>query len=62
MANSKKANSNNKILWQSGQEDTPGEPAILIEGYSDIMTISQDGNYINLNYESLKDFIKNLRQ
>jgi hypothetical protein len=49
------------VLWQQSADEIPGEPALLIEPYSDTIRISQEDNAINLNYESVDEFIKVLR-
>lgn len=48
------------ILLYQRQEDHMPEPALLIQGYADCITIAQEGRYININYETLKDFITSL--
>lgn len=51
-----------KVMWQQGDQDNNiGEPALLIEFYSDTVSITQEGRCINLNKETLPDFIKLLR-
>lgn len=49
------------VFWQDNKEMGAGEPAILMEGYSDTIALTQDSSVINLNYDSLNEFIKNLR-
>jgi len=49
------------VIWQS-QEPGVSEPAILIEPYSDVMRVTSEGGYIQINYESLEEFVKALRQ
>ncbi|WP_407522701.1 hypothetical protein PDL71_15530 [Lacibacter sp. MH-610] len=49
------------VFWQTNEENGVGEPALLIEFYNDVMQISQDGERININYESIKDLVKILR-
>jgi hypothetical protein len=54
---------NGRVLWQEGTDDMPiAEPALLITGNADIVTVEQEGRYINLNYESVDEFIKVLRE
>lgn len=50
------------ILWQENKEIGVGEPALLFDLYSDIINIQQDENSINLNYDSIDEFIKLLKQ
>jgi len=53
------ATKNNVIYWQQGSEEcSVGEPAVLLEWYSDTISLSQDGNTIRLNYESLTEIAK----
>jgi len=52
---------NSVVLWQS-QEDGLAEPAILIEPYYDVIRVGSSTGHIQLNYESLEEFIKALRQ
>lgn len=53
--------SKSTTFWQT-QTDGIAEPAILIEWFSDCFAIVQDGNRINLNYESSKELVKILKQ
>lgn len=48
-------------FWQSQSEGVP-EPAILIEEYSDSVSLTCEGNRININYESLDELLKLLRK
>lgn len=49
------------ILWQTDPEDAIAEPALLIEPYSDTIRIGQKEQAINVNYESVDELIKVLR-
>lgn len=49
-------------FWQTGSEDGLPEDAIVIEGYKDTMALTQGSDVINVNYESLDEFIKELRR
>lgn len=49
------------ILWQTDPEDAIAEPALLIESFSDAIRIGQKDQVINLNYESIDELIKVLR-
>ena len=51
------------IFWQSGDDDNPmGEPALLVQRYSDTTTIIQEERYININNASIPALIKLLRE
>lgn len=50
------------ILWQKNEETGVGEPALLIEFYSDCLQISQDGDRVNMDYDTIKDLIKVLKE
>lgn len=47
-------------MWQDNG-DGIGAPALLLEGYSDIIQVQQGENFIQLNYETLEGFIKQLQ-
>lgn len=51
-------------LWQNEPEEGIAEPAILVEKFdgSDCITISQNGNRINIGYTSIDDFCKHLKK
>ncbi len=50
------------VFFQEGSNEMPiAEPAILIENYESHITLSSEGGYINLNIESLPEFIKHLK-
>lgn len=46
-------------MWQ---EDADGisTQALLMEGYSDVIKVTQAGHYINLKYDVLTEFISQL--
>jgi hypothetical protein len=49
-------------LWQE-VEDGLGEPAIVVELYSDGMVcLTQEGRDININYESIDELCKLLKK
>jgi hypothetical protein len=57
------ASKDNTIYWQQGDgENTVGEPAILVEVYSDTVCLEQEGNVIRLNFETLPDLAKHLNK
>jgi len=60
--NSESTLKNSTVLWQNSEENGVGEPALLIESYNGCIIITQDGNHINLNYESVQEFCKILKQ
>ena len=49
------------VIWQENPKEGIGKPAILIESYRGSFGITQEGNYISLNYETIKDLIKVLK-
>lgn len=49
------------VFWQTELENGVAEPAVLIEFYSDSVSLVQDGNRISLNNDSLSEFIKILK-
>jgi len=51
---------NSIVVWQKSDEGV-SEPALLIELYNDVFQLSQDGQRINLNYESIEDLCKAFR-
>jgi len=54
---------NATIYWQQGDgENTVGEPAILLEVYSDSVNLEQEGNIIRLNYETIQELTKHLNR
>lgn len=53
----------NTIYWQQGDgEQTIGEPAILVEVYSDSISLEQEGNVIRLNFETLPNLAKHFNK
>jgi len=48
------------IFWQEWSEGSPGEPAILIQSYSDCITLVQEGREILISRHQLKEFIREL--
>jgi hypothetical protein len=42
-------------------DELPGEPAILIKGYGGMVELNQNGNEILINFESLEEIIKAMR-
>jgi hypothetical protein len=50
------------IIWQVEPEDGVSEKPILIECYSDIVSITQEDSSINLNYESIDELCKLLKE
>lgn len=50
------------VIWQEAPEDMGvGEPALLIEMYSDVLNITQGDNCISVNYEALKELCSVLK-
>jgi hypothetical protein len=53
----------NHIIWQNVSEDLGvSEAALLVEKYSDVITITQEGRHININYETIDEVVKLLKQ
>jgi hypothetical protein len=50
------------VFWQRDDETGVGEEAILIEKYSDTISLTCNGHSINLNYDSLNELLKLLRR
>jgi hypothetical protein len=57
-----KTKGNDYIIWQNGPEDGISEKAILIEAYTDVISIQQQEGSININYESVDELCKLLKQ
>lgn len=49
------------VFWPEDPEESVAEKPIIIELYHDVFQIKQKDSYINLNYESIKEFCKLLR-
>lgn len=52
------------VIWQERTDDDmllPGEPALLIESYYDVISIQQGDQSININYETVKELCKVLK-
>jgi len=52
---------NAQIIWQTPGEDNVPEPAIVVEAYMGSFSLTQEGRSISINYESIKDLIKVLK-
>jgi hypothetical protein len=50
------------IIWQPDPEDGVAEKAILVESYSDVITLQQNDQSININYESIDELCKLLKK
>lgn len=52
------------VLFQewNDEEEIPGEPAILIQRYSDVIELQQLDNKILLNYHHVKELIAHLKK
>jgi hypothetical protein len=50
------------VMWQTNEESGVGEPALLIESYMGCFQITQEDQRININYESIKELCKILKQ
>lgn len=58
-----KPHKESRIIYQSTTEDMPvPEPAILVEVYTDIFNLSQEGATLAIGYETIPDLIKVLRE
>lgn len=55
-----RGNASSIVIWQEVEEGV-GEPAILLTPWSDVITITQEGKSINLNYETVKELCKQLK-
>lgn len=53
---------NPHVIWQCDPEDGVSEKALVVETYSDVVTIKQDGRYINVNYGTIDDLCRLLRK
>lgn len=53
---------NSSLFVQEWREDEAPEAAILIQPYNGTITLQQGNDCINLNYHSIKEFIKALKQ
>lgn len=62
MAKTIEPSENSVIFWQEYTEDDVGEPAILIEVYSDRISLHQDGECVSILKHELNDFIKALNE
>lgn len=49
------------VFWQDQEDGLPNQ-AILINVYSDSIMLEQGNNAINLDYQSLNEFIKTLKK
>jgi hypothetical protein len=49
-------------LWQTAPEDSVEETPLIIEAYGDVVSIKCNGESVNLNYESIPEFIKLLKK
>ena len=50
------------IMWLEGSEDNIPEPAVLMEAYEGVLSIQQQDNSILINWEDIKDFIKEIKR
>lgn len=51
------------VMWQViNPEEGIAEPALLIEAFTDSIRITQDGQAISLNYESINELSKILKK
>lgn len=53
---------NSVIVWQEDPEDGVAEKPILLESYSDVISIVQGDNSICLNYHVVAEFCKALKK
>lgn len=50
------------VIWQEGDgESSIGEPALLVSAYSDVFTLKQGACEVNINYETIPELIRLLR-
>jgi hypothetical protein len=49
------------IIWQDIEEGV-GEPALLLERFSDSICITQEDNRVSLNYDTISELCKRLNQ
>lgn len=63
MANTQTTPSNRKafVIWQDNP-DGNAEPALLIETFHDAFTITQDGRYVQINYSTVKELCRIMKQ
>jgi hypothetical protein len=59
--NTKITQKNSVLLTQEWHDDNPGEPAILVQPYSDTVVIEQEGRTINLNYHHIDELCRILK-
>jgi len=59
--NTEKPAKDSVVLWQTSSEDGIAEPALLIEFFSDCVSIKQDGETLRITYESVADLCKLLK-
>ncbi len=50
------------VIWQTAAEDSVPEPAILGKRYGDVIELSQEGRYLNVNPETVPELVKALKQ
>ncbi len=60
-ANIERASKDSTVLWQVAPEEGIAEPALLIEFFSDCISIKQDGDTILITYESIPSLCKLLK-
>jgi len=50
------------VIWQDASDEYGvGEPALLLEGYSDTITITQGDQSVIINYETIKELVKAMK-
>ena len=49
------------IIWQNNP-DGVGEPALLIETYNDVFSITQEDRFIQINYSTVKELCRIMKQ
>jgi hypothetical protein len=50
------------IFWPEDPIEGVAEKPIVIEMYNDCIQVKQVNNYINIQYDSIKEFVKLLKQ
>jgi|GEM_PF-7075664 len=54
-------NEKSTVVYQEWEDENPGEPAIIIQKYTDSVQLIQENNSILISNHELKNFIKALK-
>lgn len=49
------------VIWQEEEQDGIPEQPLIIESYSDVISLTQRDNSINLNYDSIDEVCRALK-